>query len=291
MTGPELLRARHDPRAVRAAGATVVSITAKDKLRQQLGKDLDRREGNVNFSVRVRGASARCRSTGIERRARASSACRSPTCTRWSSRCSCSRPASSSSRARRPDILLPLADRLRAAQVRARRARGESLLPATWTTAFGALAELGAIVALTADHGMNDKSNADGKPNVIWLQDILDARFGKGTRTVICPITDRFVGHHGALGRLRARVLPRPAAAGGCHAGWRASVPGIQTVYDKATAARLFDLPLDREGDVVVIATRTRASAPRRRTTTCPDSRATACARTAASRRRRCRSS
>ena len=65
---------------------------------------------------------------------------------------------------------------------------------------FGRLADLGATVALTADHGMNDKSDAEGKPNVIWLQDILDAKFGKGDTRVICPITDAFVGHHGALG-------------------------------------------------------------------------------------------
>jgi phosphonoacetate hydrolase len=31
------------------------------------------------------------------------------------------------------------------------------------------------------------------------------------------------------------------------------TLPGIETVHDKATAARLFDLPIDREGDVVVI--------------------------------------
>jgi hypothetical protein len=28
---------------------------------------------------------------------------------------------------------------------------------------------------------MNDKSTADSKPNVIWLQDILDAKFGRAT--------------------------------------------------------------------------------------------------------------
>ena len=65
---------------------------------------------------------------------------------------------------------------------------------------FGRLAALDAIVALTADHGMNDKCDADGEPNVIWLQDILDAKFGKGDTRVICPITDAFVAHHGALG-------------------------------------------------------------------------------------------
>jgi hypothetical protein len=72
-------------------------------------------------------------------------------------------------------------------------------------------------VALTADHGMNDKSNADGSPKVIWLQDLLDARFGTGKSIVICPITDRFVAHHGALGyfprvefRRNASRTPRP---------------------------------------------------------------------------------
>ncbi|MDQ2954229.1 MAG: phosphonoacetate hydrolase, partial [Pseudomonadota bacterium] len=30
-------------------------------------------------------------------------------------------------------------------------------------------------------------------------------------------------------------------------------LPGVEMVYDKETAARMFDLPVDREGDVVVI--------------------------------------
>ncbi|MBV8248425.1 MAG: phosphonoacetate hydrolase, partial [Comamonas sp.] len=34
---------------------------------------------------------------------------------------------------------------------------------------------LGATIVLTADHGMNDKHSADGKPKVIYLQDQLDA--------------------------------------------------------------------------------------------------------------------
>ena len=32
----------------------------------------------------------------------------------------------------------------------------------------------------TSDHGMSDKSDAAGQPNVIWLQDLLDAVKGKG---------------------------------------------------------------------------------------------------------------
>jgi phosphonoacetate hydrolase len=122
---------------------------------------------------------------------------------------------------------------------------------------FGRLAELGATVALTADHGMNDKSNAEGKPNVIWLQDILDAKFGAGQVKVICPITDAFVAHHGALGG-----FVRVWITGG--AGKVTSeqvmevirpIPGIESVLGKLEACRVLDLPEDREADVVVIST------------------------------------
>ena len=66
--------------------------------------------------------------------------------------------------------------------------------------ALRAFAGTWGLVALTADHGMGDKSAENGEPNVIWLQDVLDQQFGSGSSQVICPITDAFVGHHGALG-------------------------------------------------------------------------------------------
>ena len=50
MTGPELLRGDTILARFAAAGAKVVSITAKDKLRRQLGKDLDLSGGNISFS-------------------------------------------------------------------------------------------------------------------------------------------------------------------------------------------------------------------------------------------------
>jgi phosphonoacetate hydrolase len=120
--------------------------------------------------------------------------------------------------------------------------------------AFGRLAELGALVALTADHGMNDKSTPAGRPNVIYLQDILDEEFGKGDTRVICPITDAFVKHHGALGGfvrvwcLGGKATP-PAVI-----DLVKGMPGIAAALDKATVCRQFDLPPDREGDVAVLA-------------------------------------
>ncbi len=50
MTGPELLRGDTILAKFADAGAKVVSITAKDKLRRQLGKNLDVGRGNVSFS-------------------------------------------------------------------------------------------------------------------------------------------------------------------------------------------------------------------------------------------------
>jgi len=50
MTGPELLRGDTILSRFGAAGARIVSITAKDKLRRQLGKNLDISRGNISFS-------------------------------------------------------------------------------------------------------------------------------------------------------------------------------------------------------------------------------------------------
>src|SRR5215213_4010290 len=64
----------------------------------------------------------------------------------------------------------------------------------------GALDAAGCVLVLTADHGMNDKHLANGEPDVIYLQEILDRRYGAGATRVILPITDPYVAHHGALG-------------------------------------------------------------------------------------------
>ena len=72
------------------------------------------------------------------------------------------------------------------------------------------LIDLGATVAITADHGMADKSNADGTPRVVYLEDELNSRFGTDALRVICPIADPFVRHHGALGSFVRVHLRRP---------------------------------------------------------------------------------
>ncbi len=63
----------------------------------------------------------------------------------------------------------------------------------------GAFLDAGFVCGLTADHGMNDKTAADGSPDVRYLEDVLAAAGVAGSR-VILPITDPYVVHHGALG-------------------------------------------------------------------------------------------
>ena len=116
----------------------------------------------------------------------------------------------------------------------------------------GHLVELGAVVGLVADHGMNDKALPDGVPNVIFLEDALNKRFGAGAVRVICPITDPFVRHHGALGSF-VRVYARRVADLTSLMAASAALPGVALVVDGADAAERFELPLDREADFVVL--------------------------------------
>ncbi len=112
--------------------------------------------------------------------------------------------------------------------------------------------ELGAVVGLVADHGMNDKARPNGEPNVIFLEDELNRCFGPEAVRVICPITDPFVRHHGALGSF-VRVYARGAADIPALMAASAQLPGVALVLGAADAARRFELPLDREGDFIVL--------------------------------------
>lgn len=117
------------------------------------------------------------------------------------------------------------------------------------------LIALGATVAVTADHGMNDKAASDGTANVVYLEEELNTRFGAGTVRVICPIADPFVRHHGALGSFVRVHLRKPADVGAMMAFAR-TLPGIELVLDKRQVCAQFDLPLDREGDFAVFSDR-----------------------------------
>jgi phosphonoacetate hydrolase len=116
------------------------------------------------------------------------------------------------------------------------------------------LDKLGAMVVVTADHGMNAKTDAFGRPNVVYLQDLVDHWYGAGVGRVILPITDPYVVHHGALGSFATIYLPQESV-GDCEVRLR-SVPGIERVFGRDDACRRFELPPDRVGDIVVVSER-----------------------------------
>jgi phosphonoacetate hydrolase len=251
MTGPELLRSRTILAEFAAAGAKIVSITAKDKLRRQLGKDVDLTLGNISFSSE-KADLCTMRENGIEN---VLELVGMPLPDMYSMELSLFvlEAGVRLLERDRPDLMfLSLTD-----YIQHKHAPGDPVANEFYRRIdekFGRLSELGAVVALTADHGMNDKSTPEGKPNVIYLQDILDGEFGIGDTRVICPITDAFVKHHGALGGfvrvwcLGGKATPRSII------DLVEGMPGIAAALDKEEVCCRFDLPPDREGDVAVLA-------------------------------------
>lgn len=114
---------------------------------------------------------------------------------------------------------------------------------------------LGAVIGITADHGMNAKTDAAGRPNIVFLQDRLDAAFVPGRARVLLPITDPYVVHHGALGSY-ATVYVGDAVDIPVVRRFIATLPEVDEVLDRAQAADRFELPPDRIGDLVVLSHR-----------------------------------
>jgi phosphonoacetate hydrolase len=114
---------------------------------------------------------------------------------------------------------------------------------------------LGAVIGLTADHGMNAKTDSAGNANVVYLQDVLDAKVGVEKTRVILPITDPYVVHHGALGSYATVYLGAASSAAEIADKIRA-IPGIELVLTREQAAQRFELPPDRIGDLVVVSER-----------------------------------
>lgn len=119
---------------------------------------------------------------------------------------------------------------------------------------LGRLLALGAVIGATADHGMNAKQKADGSPNVLFIETMLTEQFGNGFR-VICPITDPYVKHHGALGSYVAVHLPEGIDETAV-SDWLQGQPGITEVHNKARAVHLLEQPEDRIGDLIVLSAR-----------------------------------
>jgi phosphonoacetate hydrolase len=117
----------------------------------------------------------------------------------------------------------------------------------------GRMLDLGALVGIVADHGMTDKCTPDGRPQVVYLEQELNDKFGSGTVRVICPITDPFVKHHGALGSF-VRVYATGSVPAQELMDATARIRGIALVLDGESAAARYEMPPEREGDFIALA-------------------------------------
>lgn len=116
---------------------------------------------------------------------------------------------------------------------------------------LGDLLDLGYVIGLVADHGMNAKHHPDGSPRVHYLEDVLTAA-GLPEARVVLPITDPYVVHHGALGSF-AWVYVAPEARETARIALVA-LPGVEEVFSREEAAIVYRHPTDRIGDLSVAA-------------------------------------
>ena len=78
-------------------------------------------------------------------------------------------------------------------------------------------------------------------------------RFGAESATVILPITDPYVAHHGSLGAF-ATVYVRSSGSVPAMIARLTVERGVEQALGRDAACERFDLPPDRTGDIVVCA-------------------------------------
>lgn len=252
MNDPRFLRAPTIFQAFYDAGAKVAVVTAKDKLRALLGKGLAFDEGRALCFSAEKSDTTTVAEHGMDN---ASKHFGLPVPEVYSAELSEFVFAAGVQLLRefRPDIMyLTTTD-----YVQHKYAPGVPQANAFYEMFNKYLTELdalGAAIVVTADHGMKPKHKADGSPDVVYVQDLLDEWLGKDAARVILPITDPYVVHHGALGSFATAYLPDGADQAGIMARL-AKIDGIMLVVDSPDACERFELPADRIGDIVLIST------------------------------------
>lgn len=248
MNDPKWLRAPTLLATLADAGARVAVITAKDKLRKLLGKNLK----GICFSSE-KADTTTLAEHGIEG---VVDLVGKPVPSVYSADLSEFVFAAGVRlmETQRPDVMyLSTTD-----YIQHKHAPGTEGANAFYAMMDGYLAQLdamGCVIAMTADHGMNAKTFMDASPYVIYLQDVLDGWLGAGVSRVILPITDPYVVHHGALGSYATVHLPASVAVADVAARLTA-LQGIESVLTRAEAAARFELPPDRIGDLVIVSER-----------------------------------
>jgi phosphonoacetate hydrolase len=252
MSDARFLRAPTIMAAFHEAGAKVAVVTAKDKLRALLGNGLDFASGRAVAFSSERADKATLADNGItDVPARVGMSVPDV----YSARLSEFVMAAGVSllRRERPDLMyLSTTDYVQHKAAPGTPAANDFY--AMMDRYVGELDALGCVLALTADHGMNDKHLPNGEPDVIYLQDLFDDWLGKDAARVILPITDPYVAHHGALGSFATVYAPKGVALNELLGRLR-DLEGVDVAIDREEACRRFDLPGDRIGDIVVTST------------------------------------
>ncbi|KQZ79084.1 phosphonoacetate hydrolase [Mesorhizobium sp. Root157] len=250
MNDPKFLRVPTVFKAFYDAGAKVAIVTAKDKLRALLGKDLGFSDSRAICFSSEKSSSTTKTEHGIDN---ASAWLGRPVPEVYSAELSEFVFAAGVKLLKefRPDVMyLTTTD-----YVQHKYAPGVPQANAFYEMFDKYLAELdalGAAIVVTADHGMKPKHHADGSPNVVYVQDLMDEWLGKDAARVILPITDPYVVHHGALGSFATAYLPKGADREGIMAKLR-KIEGITLVLGREEGCTRFELPQDRIGDIVMI--------------------------------------
>lgn len=250
MNDPRFLRAPTIFKAYYDAGSRVAVVTAKDKLRSLLGYGLEFGEGRAMCFSSEKSDLATKAEHGMDN---ASAWLGRPVPEVYSAELSEFVFAAGVKLLKefKPDVMyLTTTD-----YVQHKYAPGVSQANAFYAMFdkyLGQLDALGAAIVVTADHGMKPKHKADGSPDVVYVQDLLDQWLGKDAARVILPITDPYVVHHGALGSFATAYLP-PGADQAAIMKRLAAIEGIDLVIDSAAACARFELPSDRIGDIVLI--------------------------------------
>jgi phosphonoacetate hydrolase len=253
MNDPRFLRVDTIFRAAQSAGSRIAVVTAKDKLRGLLGKGLDLGPGRACSFSSEKADQATVERNGIDDVLRLVGL---PVPDVYSAGLSEFVFAAGVRlmESWRPDILyLSTTD-----YIQHKHAPGTPVANSFYAMMDSYLARLdalGCVIGLTADHGMNAKHDTAARPDIVFLQDVLDGWLGAGAARVILPITDPYVVHHGALGSFATAYLPEGVDIAAVLARL-AALPGIEVALDRAAACRRFELPEDRMGDIVVVSSR-----------------------------------
>lgn len=251
MNDPKFLRVPTIFKAFFDEGAKIAVVTAKDKLRTLLGNGLDVTSGRAICFSSEKSAETTLAENGIDKASewigREVPSVYSAELSEFIFACGVKLMDEY-----KPDLMyLSTTD-----YIQHKHAPGTQVANEFYAMLDKYMAELdarGAVIALTADHGMKAKHTDAGEPDVIFLQDVLDEWLGKGAARVILPITDPYVVHHGALGSFATAYLPEEKRDEIIER--LKGLDGIMESLSREEGCAKFELPEDRTGDVILVST------------------------------------